>query len=276
MPPPRPAPRPARHRIRRLASAAVAVIALACTPQTPPPSQPAPAGAGTPDAGRQPQSAAPADGSAAASAQSRPATPEPPTPESLAPEPSVPGLEPARGAVADPQLAADAAPAGQASARWGTRGPDIDAASPWRSLAGDGIHEAGGDAIGLLQEPRSAFRSLPRSISGDYVDWVAAIDSGAIAPRARVGSPGAMEVLDRDIVLADTRTMPVVSFPHRAHTEWLACGNCHDGLFKAKAGANDISMAEIARGRACGLCHGKVAFPATECFRCHNGPRPKG
>ena len=85
-----------------------------------------------------------------------------------------------------------------------------------------------------------------------------------------------MEVLDQDILLADTKNMPVVTFPHRTHTEWLSCRNCHDWLFKAQHGANDISMSEIARGRACGLCHGKVAFPATECFRCHNGPRPKG
>ncbi len=185
------------------------------------------------------------------------------------------GLEPARNISSDPHLAAGAAAPGQATARWGG-GPNVTAKSPWRSIGGDGLHDKTSDAVGLLQEPRSAFRGLPRSISGDYVDWAAAIDHGLIQPRARAGGAGEMEVLDLDIVFADTKTMPVVTFPHRTHTEWLACGNCHDWLFQARAGSSDIAMADIARGRACGLCHGKVAFPATECFRCHNGPRPKG
>ena len=186
------------------------------------------------------------------------------------------GLEPAPDARPDPELALAAEPPGRVTARWGSSGRDIDAKSPWRSLAHDGIHERGSDAIGVLQEPRSALRGLPRANSGDFIDWAAALRIGAIRPRARTGGQGRMEVLDLDILLADTRNMPVVTFPHRTHTEWLACRNCHNWLFRARRGANDISMTDIARGRACGLCHGKVAFPATECFRCHDGPRPTG
>lgn len=186
-----------------------------------------------------------------------------------------PGFEPARRVSSDPGLAANA-PSGEASAHWAGSGRDLGSKSPWRSLAYDGVHDRESDAVGLLQEPRSAFRGLPRSISGDYVDWVEALSSGAINPRARVSGQGAMEIRDDRVVFSDTKSMPYVTFPHRAHSEWLACGNCHDWLFKAQAGANDISMSMIARGRACGLCHGKVAFPPTECFRCHNGPRPKG
>jgi len=186
------------------------------------------------------------------------------------------GLEPAPDVRPDPQLAIVAKPPGKATASWGSSGPDVGGKSPWRSLAYDGIHERGADAIGLLQEPRSALRSLPRGRSGNLIDWAAALNQGVIRPRARVGSQGQMEVLDLDIVLADTKNMPVVTFPHRTHTEWLSCKNCHDWLFKAQKGANNISMTDIARGRACGLCHGKVAFPAVDCFRCHNGPRPQG
>jgi c(7)-type cytochrome triheme protein len=209
-----------------------------------------------------------------------PAPDAPEEPVAVAEDPlaqSLPGgLEPAPAARPDPKLTIDAQPPGRATARWGSSGRDIEGDSPWRSLAYDGIHERGSDAIGLLQEPRSALRGLPRASSGNFVDWVAALRDGSIRPRARAGGQGRMEVLDQDILLADTKNMPVVTFPHRTHTEWLSCRNCHDWLFKAKHGANDISMSEIARGRACGLCHGKVAFPATECFRCHNGPRPKG
>jgi len=184
------------------------------------------------------------------------------------------GMMVARAARPDPALAADSGP-GNATARWGA-GPEIDARSPWRSIGGDGIHERRGGAVGLLQEPRAAFRTLPRANSGNLVDWVAALDTGTIRPRSRVGIAGEMEVLDLDIRFSDTKNMPYVTFPHRAHTQWLSCSNCHDWLFKAKTGSSDISMGQIARGQACGLCHGKVAFPPTECFRCHNGPRPTG
>lgn len=186
------------------------------------------------------------------------------------------GLEAAPNVRPDPELSIDAQPPGGATARWGNSGRDVGGKSPWRSLASDGIHERGGDAIGVLQEPRLALRGLPRARSGNFIDWAAALNDGVIRPRARVGSQGQMEVLDLDILLVDTKNMPVVTFPHRTHTEWLSCKNCHDWLFKAQRGANDISMTNIARGRDCGLCHGKVAFPPTDCFRCHNGPRPQG
>jgi len=32
-------------------------------------------------------------------------------------------------------------------------------------------------------------------------------------------------------------------------------------------------MSDIFKGKACGVCHGTVAFPPDQCFRCHNGPR---
>jgi c(7)-type cytochrome triheme protein len=239
-------------------------LAVACSQQAPDPQEATGEGVAT--------------GSPAVVAAPGAAAPETPVaePEGSMAQPLPSGLEPAPAAQPDPNLAIDAQPPGRATARWGSSGRDIDGDSPWRSLAYDGIHERSSDAIGLLQEPRSALRGLPRASSGNFVDWVAALRDGSIRPRARAGGQGRMEVLDQDILLADTKNMPVVTFPHRTHTEWLSCRNCHDWLFKAQHGANDISMSEIARGRACGLCHGKVAFPAPECFRCHNGPRPKG
>jgi c(7)-type cytochrome triheme protein len=67
--------------------------------------------------------------------------------------------------------------------------------------------------------------------------------------------------------------MPAVRFPHRPHTLWLDCANCHEHLFKSKAGANKLSMQKILEGEQCGLCHGAVAFPLTECNRCHSTPQ---
>jgi len=189
----------------------------------------------------------------------------------LAETPAQLGLMPAETAPPDPELAADAETATGATARWGPSGRNLDANSPWRSLAYDGIHDPGSAAIGLLQQPRAAFRDLPRANSGNLVDWVAALDEDRIRPRGGAN----LAVRDTDVRLVDTSTMPHVVFPHRPHTRRLTCGACHDRLFEKQAGATEITMTEIARGRSCGLCHGKVAFPATECFRCHSGPRPQ-
>jgi c(7)-type cytochrome triheme protein len=68
--------------------------------------------------------------------------------------------------------------------------------------------------------------------------------------------------------------MPNVIFPHKPHTLWLECGNCHPAIFKMQKGANPISMVKIVNGEFCGRCHGRVAFPISNCNRCH--VKPKG
>ena len=70
--------------------------------------------------------------------------------------------------------------------------------------------------------------------------------------------------------------MPAVRFPHRQHTEWLDCKNCHDGIFKMRTGETKISMFLILQGEQCGVCHGAVAFPLTECMRCHSISKQPG
>jgi c(7)-type cytochrome triheme protein len=67
--------------------------------------------------------------------------------------------------------------------------------------------------------------------------------------------------------------LPLVLFPHRPHTEWLDCNNCHDKIFVKKVDANPVNMFAILSGQYCGQCHGAVAFPLTECNRCHSVPR---
>ncbi len=80
-------------------------------------------------------------------------------------------------------------------------------------------------------------------------------------------------MLDTDILLSLKGGLPMVRFPHRQHTLWLDCSNCHEALFKSKVGANRLSMFQMLQGEQCGVCHGAVAFPLTECNRCHNTPR---
>lgn len=166
-------------------------------------------------------------------------------------------------------------PPGPATSYFPHEGKPVDMTNPWRELKGDEYHDPENPAIDLLQNPAEAMRDLPRARTGNYIDWVAALKSGVITPRANVDSDGEMEASDLVVTLKDTRTMPTVTFSHSVHTQWLACSNCHDDLFKRKAGATDIRMADILRGKSCGVCHGKVAFPPDLCFRCHDGPRPQ-
>lgn len=140
----------------------------------------------------------------------------------------------------------------------------------------DGIHDAEGPGAALLQTPKSAFGTLPKSKSGNYVDWVKALDEKKIGPRYDRNDPDAMPiVMDLNIVREVKGSMPNVIYPHKQHTEWLDCSNCHPSIFIPQKGANNISMAAILLGEKCGVCHGKVAFPVSECRRCHSQAKKK-
>jgi c(7)-type cytochrome triheme protein len=76
--------------------------------------------------------------------------------------------------------------------------------------------------------------------------------------------------MDLNIVREVKGSMPDVVYPHKQHTEWLDCSNCHPSIFVPQKGANQISMASILLGQKCGVCHGKVAFPVSECRLCHS------
>ena len=148
------------------------------------------------------------------------------------------------------------------------------AAAPalWVALEKDGLHDSANPAIKLLQQPAEALAPLPRDTAGNQVRWVQALDSGAINPRTNILPETKVRVLDQDIIVSKFGSMPAVKFPHRQHTLWLDCSNCHNALFKDKIGANKFSMVAILNGEQCGLCHGAVAFPLTECNRCHSVP----
>lgn len=143
----------------------------------------------------------------------------------------------------------------------------------WLPLARDGVHDPRSPAIGLLQEPREALSALPADSAGNQVRWVDALRNGSINPRTSLRPEVEVRLLETDIYMDRYGSLPIVRFPHREHTLWLDCSNCHEKLFKSKAGANEISMLRILQGEQCGQCHGAVAFPLTECARCHNTPR---
>lgn len=148
------------------------------------------------------------------------------------------------------------------------------AAGEWLPLKRDGVHDPKAPGVKLLQEPRDALSGLPPDTTGNQVRWVKALEDKAIAPRTNIRPETKVNVYDKDILLSLKGGMPIVRFPHRQHTLWLDCSNCHEHLFSSQPGANKLSMFQILQGEQCGVCHGAVAFPLTECNRCHSVPRP--
>ena len=147
-------------------------------------------------------------------------------------------------------------------------------AREWLPLQNDGIHDPRSRGLKMLQQPGEALQNLAPDHAGNMVRWVHSLDKGEIRPRERLYPQTQIRKLDLDIIMDVKGGMPAVRFPHRPHTEWLDCVNCHDGLFAEKIGGTKISMYKILQGEQCGVCHGAVAFPLTECGRCHSIPRP--
>ena len=145
-------------------------------------------------------------------------------------------------------------------------------AANWPPLQADGVHDPASPAVEILQEPAEALSVLPPDGVGNRVNWVKALQDGYIEPRHQLWQDTSTEVLDLDVVIKTAGSLPYVKFPHKPHTEWLACSNCHEDLFKSKAGATPITMLAILEGEYCGRCHGAIAFPLVDCARCHSVP----
>lgn len=123
--------------------------------------------------------------------------------------------------------------------------------------------------IGLGWHP-AALEGLPTDKFG-LVDWVAALEKGLIKPRASIQQNAPEGVpFDMNVVMpAKTGMISGAYFPHKTHTTWMSCDSCHTKIFMPLAGSNDLNMSVIVKGQACGVCHGKVAFPLNDCTRCH-------
>jgi c(7)-type cytochrome triheme protein len=64
-----------------------------------------------------------------------------------------------------------------------------------------------------------------------------------------------------------------VIFSHDAHVtkHKQKCGGCHYKIFTTTAQRKDVTMAEMQKGRSCGVCHnGQQAFDVkAHCNSCH-------
>ena len=141
----------------------------------------------------------------------------------------------------------------------------------------DGIHATDNDGTHVLQPPLIAYEGLPTTEFGNYVDWVKSLNDGKLNPRYDRADPTVEPlVMDLDIVREVKASMPDVVFPHKPHTQWLHCSNCHPKIFIPQRNANVINMSAILLGQKCGVCHGKVSFPITtkSCKKCHSKDKP--
>jgi c(7)-type cytochrome triheme protein len=139
-----------------------------------------------------------------------------------------------------------------------------------RAIENNPIYDETNPEYSRLQRIDEATRNLKRDAIG-FPDWMAALRSGAISPRAGLSDREKMNVFDMDVVMKNTKEMPYVLFPHQSHTLWLDCSNCHPVPFLPRTGSNPISMAQIFRGEYCGMCHDRVAFITFfSCSRCHS------
>lgn len=173
-------------------------------------------------------------------------------------------LKPALKVLPVEEYAPQAAPPGESVNTAHRALPDIEFLDP----TSPGAH--------VLQRHDDAMRGLPKDSNG-FPDWMKALNDRVIEPRSGLKSGDRMEVLDLDVVMRNTKEMPNVRFPHRSHTLWLACSNCHPEPFKQQAGSSSIAMADIFRGQFCGMCHDRVAFGTLySCYRCHNMAQQDG
>ncbi len=106
-----------------------------------------------------------------------------------------------------------------------------------------------------------------------WIDWVKALDEGAIKPRSSLSEVAQAVGTDRTLSLeAEKGEIPPAVFPHKIHEEWLDCSSCHPDIFNIKKKTTKhFSMDRILKGEFCGVCHLSVAFPLNDCARCHPG-----
>ncbi|MBI5070859.1 MAG: hypothetical protein HZB56_21775 [Deltaproteobacteria bacterium] len=120
-------------------------------------------------------------------------------------------------------------------------------------------------------------RGLPRGRFGNGVDWEQAEEQGLIRPADHLEGVSIARkpmTAQKDFALSPKLVeMPEIVFSHKKHTVWNGCELCHPDIFVGvKRGSTRYSMAEIFEGKYCGVCHATVAFPTTDCQRCHTRP----
>lgn len=120
-------------------------------------------------------------------------------------------------------------------------------------------------------------KPLPKERFGNGIDWEKAEVLGLIKPQSLLAGVSIQRkslTAQKDFAInPKVEGMPGIIFSHQKHTIWNGCELCHPDIFMGvKRGATHYSMQDISEGKACGACHITVAFPLTDCQRCHSKP----
>ncbi|MEY2687557.1 MAG: hypothetical protein RL375_1755, partial [Pseudomonadota bacterium] len=234
-----------------LASAGLgkAAPAAAAKPAAPPATTAAAAAGAKPGAAAPAKPAPPAAAAAATTTAAPAADPPPAAPPAPAPDATTVAAAPALPAATQAAVRA-AGPKPTGSAEVNAFNRLLKPIGRFnRPAVESGIHDPANDMTMQLQPPQVAFAEMVKSPAGNHVDWVKSLDSKAINPRwDRLDPAAPAVVMDLNIVREVKGSMPDVVYPHKQHTEWLDCSNCHPAIFIPQKGANQISMASILLG----------------------------
>lgn len=136
----------------------------------------------------------------------------------------------------------------------------------------DRCHSEGND-VELKYNFYDFVEGFPRSRFGNRVDWMKAEDEGLVTLEDYIEG---ISIERADLMMPEDRQlmpkvagMPQILFSHEKHTIWNGCELCHPQIFGIRQRAQIYDMQEIFEGKYCGACHGKVAFPNTDCRLCH-------
>lgn len=128
------------------------------------------------------------------------------------------------------------------------------------------------DTASLARKFREFAAGLPTAQYGNRIDWSAALADGTISPATVISGttlkPPA--TLSKDLNLGTAVPRSDVAFSHDKHLVEMDCNTCHPEIFTIKKkGTRHFSMELNLYGQFCGACHMRVAFPMTDCRRCH-------
>ncbi|MCB2184506.1 MAG: hypothetical protein KQH63_20985 [Desulfobulbaceae bacterium] len=132
---------------------------------------------------------------------------------------------------------------------------------------------SGGRKVKKKHSFREFAHNLPRGRFGNGINWEEAEKAGKITLQdfiKGISAKNNFAFKNKDFkVGARFEGFPDILFSHRKHSVWNGCGGCHPEIFAVQKGATHFTMADIYKGKYCGVCHGKVAFPVIDCQRCH-------
>jgi c(7)-type cytochrome triheme protein len=129
-----------------------------------------------------------------------------------------------------------------------------------------------GDKTARKYDYETFTAKLPKNAFG--VDWEEAEATGLITPIDVLEGvsirKAALKSQEDFAIQARVTWVSDIIFSHKKHTIWNGCEVCHPEIFPAaQKGVVRYTMFHISAGEYCGVCHGKVAFPTTDCAGCH-------